>query len=206
MVILEFWDDTEEKLKLTLLELNEVKIAPINNILINYRKVLFIIEGFIFISLLDAFYCFLVKAKDQGKYIKELDIERERYSIVVEQLNDIIFDFDLTEKKIISSCKFEEKFGLTLNIQNYNNNFLNEFKIHNDDKILINRLYNNLNAAYVGNNDTKILVFASVGIALYHKHGKTLESLIKKSDLALYKSKENGKNQFSFFIKGVLYT
>ncbi len=44
-------------------------------------------------------------------------------------LYDIIFDFDLTEKKILSSSKFEEKFGWTLNIQNYNKNFLNEFAL-----------------------------------------------------------------------------
>ncbi|HEX9026907.1 MAG TPA: GGDEF domain-containing protein, partial [Clostridium sp.] len=86
--------------------INEIVILDnslnfIRNILINYRKAVFIIGGVICISLLDAFYCFLVKAKEQGKYLKELDLERERYLIVVEQLNDIIFDFDLTEKKII---------------------------------------------------------------------------------------------------------
>ena len=341
----------------------------IRNILINYRKAVFIIGGVICISLLDAFYCFLVKAKEQGKYLKELDLERERYLIVVEQLNDIIFDFDLTEKKIISSSKFEEKFGWTLNIQNYNKNFLNEFKIHPDDQILINkiiddmkclnkqsiikqirlkksdgkylwcelklnyiqrknkivrvigkitdidnivrelsylklksendqlteiynksafydkvknyienhkedtcvlifidldnfkaindnlghmvgdevlkdtankicdifnstddiisifggdefcvfkanisaqlikekinRLCNNLNTTYVGKNDTKISVSASIGITFYPNHGDTLESLIRKSDIALYKSKENGKNQFTIYSKNL---
>ena len=341
----------------------------VNNIFTNYKKLLFIIGGFICISLLDAFYCFIVKAKEQGKYLKELDLERERYLIVVEQLNDIIFDFDLSEKKILSSSKFEETFGWTLNIQNYNKNFLNEFKIHPDDTILINkiiddmkclnkqsiikqirlkksdgkylwcelklnyiqrknkivrvigkitdidnivrelshlklksendqltaiynksafydkvknyirnhredncilifidldnfkaindnlghmagdevlkdtankicdifnstdaiisrfggdefcvftpnistslikekidRLCNNLNTTYIGNNDTKILVSASIGIAFYPKHGTTLESLIEKSDIALYKSKENGKNQFTIYSKNL---
>ncbi len=347
------------------LVLLDTSLNFVNNIFINYRKILFIIGALICISLLDAFYCFLVKAKDQGKYLKELDLERERYLIVVEQLNDIIFDFDLIEKKIISSSKFEETFGWTLNIKNYNKNFLDEFKIHTDDKILINkiiddmkclnkqsiikqirlkksdgkylwcelklnyiqrknkivrvigkitdidnivrelsnlklksendqlteiynksafydkvksyienhkedicvlifidldnfkaindnlghivgdevlkdtankicdnfnstdaiisrfggdefcvfqpsisaslikekinRLCNNLNTAYVANNDTKILVSASIGIAFYPKHGTTLESLIRKSDIALYKSKENGKNQFTIY-------
>ncbi|OOM71028.1 cyclic di-GMP phosphodiesterase Gmr [Clostridium puniceum] len=332
----------------------------------NYRIILLIIVGFISISLLDAFYCFIVKAKEQGKYLKELDLERERYYIVVEQLNDIIFDFDLTEKKILSSSKFEEKFGWTLNIQNYNKNFLKELKIHPEDEVLINKivddmkalnkqsiikqirlmkkngeylwcelklnyiqrddkivrvigkitdidyivrehsllklkseydqltqiynkstfydkvkdyirenkedtctlvfidldnfkaindnlghmvgdevlkdtankisdvfngadsiisrfggdefcifnpslslslikekinvLCNNLNATYVGNN-IEITVSASVGIAFYPKHGNTIETLIKKSDIALYNSKENGKNQFTIYSK-----
>ena len=347
------------------------KISPldtflnfVNNIWINYRVFLLIIGGFICISLLDALYCFIVKAKAQGKYLKELDLERERYHIVVEQLNDIIFDFDLTEKKLLSSSKFEEKFGWTLNIQNYNKNFLKEFKIHPDDEILVTKVFddmkalnkqsiikqirlmkkngeylwcelklnyiqrsnkivrvigkitdidhivkehsllklkseydqltkvynksafydkvksyignnkenkcilvfidldnfkaindnlghmagdevlkdtankicdifngtdaiisrfggdefcifnpniscslirekinilcNNLKATYVGNN-IEITVSASVGIAFYPKHGKTVESLIHKSDIALYNSKENGKNQFTIY-------
>lgn len=347
------------------------KISPldtflnfVNNIFINYRIFLLIIGGVICISLLDAFYCFIVKAREQGKYLKELDLERERYYIVVEQLNDIIFDFDLTEKKLLSSSKFEEKFGWTLNIQNYNKNFLKEFKIHPDDEVLVNKilddmralnkqsiikqirlmknngeylwcelklnyiqrnnkivrvigkitdidhivrehsllklkseydqltkvynksafydkvknyivdceenncilvfidldnfkaindnlghmtgdevlkdtankicdifngtdaiisrfggdefcifnpslscslikekiniLCNNLKTTYVGNN-TEITVSASIGVAFYPKDGKTVESLIHKSDIALYNSKENGKNQFTIY-------
>lgn len=347
------------------------KISPldaflnfVNNILTNYGVFLLIIGGFICISVLDALYCFIVKAKEQGKYLKELDLERERYNIVVEQLNDIIFDFDLTEKKLLSSSKFEEKFGWTLNIQNYNKNFLKEFKIHPDDELLVTKVFddmkalnkqsiikqirlmkkngeylwcelklnyiqrgnkivrvigkitdidhivrehsllklkseydqltkvynksafydkvksyignnkehkcilifidldnfkaindnlghmegdevlkdtankicdifndtdaiisrfggdefcvfnpnipcslikekinilcNNLKATYVGNN-IEITVSASVGVAFYPKHGKTVESLIHKSDIALYNSKENGKNQFTIY-------
>jgi len=117
-----------------------------NYIYTKYGIVLLIVGGFVLISLLDAFYCFVVKAKEQGKYLKDLDLERERYNIVVEQLNDIIFDFDLTEKKILSSSKFEEKFGWTLNIQNYNKNFLNELKIHPDDKGLINKIVDDMKA------------------------------------------------------------
>lgn len=332
----------------------------------NYKAFIFIILGIICISLLDAFYCLVVKAREQSKYLKDLDLERERYFIVVEQLNDIIFDFDITEKKILSSSKFEETFGWTLNIQDYNKNFLNGLKIHPDDKILINKitddmkalnkqsiikqirlmksnrdylwcelklnyiqrdnkivrvigkitdidhivkehsllklrseydqltqiynkstfyekvknyiidnkndncmlifidldnfkaindnlghivgdevlkdtankicdvfngtdviisrfggdefcvfkpshsisfikdkisiLCNNLNATYIGNN-TEITVSASIGVSFYPKHGDTLESLIHKSDIALYSSKENGKNQFTIYNK-----
>ena len=118
----------------------------INYIYTKYGTVLLVIGGFVLISLLDVFYCFVVKAKEQGKYIKELDLERERYNIVIEQLNDIIFDFDITEKKILSSSKFEEKFGWTLNIQNYNKNFLHELKIHPDDKVLINKIVDDMKA------------------------------------------------------------
>lgn len=117
-----------------------------NYIYTKYGAVLLIVGGFILISLLDVFYCFVVKAKEQSKYLKDLDLERERYNIVVEQLNDIIFDFDFTEKRALSSSKFEEKFGWTLNIQNYNKNFLSELKIHPDDKGLINKIVDDMKA------------------------------------------------------------
>lgn len=117
-----------------------------NYILNEYGNILLIIGGIILLSLLDAFYCFIVKAKEQKKYLKDLDLERERYNIVVEQLNDIIFDFDLIEEKLLSSSKFEEKFGWTLNIQNYSKNFLKNLKIHPEDKELINKIVDDMKA------------------------------------------------------------
>jgi diguanylate cyclase (GGDEF)-like protein/PAS domain S-box-containing protein len=111
-----------------------------------YGTILLVIGGIVLLSLLDAFYCFVVKAKEQGKYLKDLSLERERYNIVVEQLNDIIFDFDLTDKKMLSSSKFEEKFGWNLNIQKYNKNFFNEFKIHPEDKTLLNKIFDDMKA------------------------------------------------------------
>lgn len=66
------------------------------------------------------------------------------------------------------------------------------------DKIDV--LCNNLNARYIG-NEIEVGVSASIGIAFYPKDGNTVESLIQKSDLALYMSKESGKNQFTIYSK-----
>jgi len=208
-----------------------------NYIYIKYGTILLIIGGFILISLLDAFYCFFVKAKEQGKYIRDLDLERERYNIVVEQLNDIIFDFDLTEKKILSSSKFEEKFGWTLNIQNYNKNFLSELRIHPDDNGLINKIVDDMKAFNKQSIIKQIRVMKKNGEYLWcelklnyiQRSGKIvrvigkitdidhivkefsrlkqkseydqLTELYEKSDLALYVSKGNGKNQFTIYSK-----
>ncbi len=38
----------------------------------------------------------------------------------------------------------------------------------------------------------------SIGIAVYPENGKTIEELFKKADIALYKSKESGKNCYNF--------
>ena len=39
----------------------------------------------------------------------------------------------------------------------------------------------------------------SIGISLFPRDGKTFEQLFKSADIALYKAKEQGKNQASFF-------
>jgi diguanylate cyclase (GGDEF)-like protein len=64
----------------------------------------------------------------------------------------------------------------------------------------IKLLCENLNAKYIGNN-IEVRVSASIGIAFYPSDGKTLEALIEKSDVALYESKEKGKNQFTIYNK-----
>jgi len=40
---------------------------------------------------------------------------------------------------------------------------------------------------------------ASIGIALYPEHGATFEQLLQNADAAMYKAKENGKNNYCFF-------
>ncbi|MDD2897488.1 MAG: EAL domain-containing protein [Desulfuromonadaceae bacterium] len=42
-------------------------------------------------------------------------------------------------------------------------------------------------------------VSASIGIALYPEDGVTAENLIKHADMAMYSSKESGRNAYSFF-------
>ena len=46
---------------------------------------------------------------------------------------------------------------------------------------------------------TRIVVTASVGIALYPTDGATADTLIKNADVAMYRAKEIGKNTFQFF-------
>jgi diguanylate cyclase (GGDEF)-like protein len=44
---------------------------------------------------------------------------------------------------------------------------------------------------------------ASIGIAMFPADGADVETLTKNADLAMYLAKENGKNNFRFFIEGV---
>lgn len=47
--------------------------------------------------------------------------------------------------------------------------------------------------------DYQISITPSIGISKYPEHGYTPEDLMKKADAAMYLSKENGKNGYSFF-------
>jgi len=40
---------------------------------------------------------------------------------------------------------------------------------------------------------------ASIGVSYYPEHGKTIDDLLSKSDIAMYQAKENGKNKLQFF-------
>ena len=44
---------------------------------------------------------------------------------------------------------------------------------------------------------------ASIGISIYPKHGKNSEDLIRHADAAMYRSKEEGRNTFSYYSEGM---
>ena len=44
-------------------------------------------------------------------------------------------------------------------------------------------------------NDTEIHIEASIGVAIYPRHGDNIDNLIKYADIAMYNAKEKGKNQ-----------
>lgn len=50
-------------------------------------------------------------------------------------------------------------------------------------------------------NDKSFSVGASIGIVTYPKDGEDKTELIKHADIAMYKAKESGKNQFYFFTR-----
>jgi diguanylate cyclase (GGDEF)-like protein len=45
----------------------------------------------------------------------------------------------------------------------------------------------------------KFIISTSIGISLHPNHGEDMETLIKNADLAMYHSKERGRNCYSFF-------
>jgi diguanylate cyclase (GGDEF)-like protein len=45
----------------------------------------------------------------------------------------------------------------------------------------------------------EIVLTGSIGISIYHEDGRDAETLLKHSDIAMFKAKENGRNNYQFY-------
>jgi len=74
----------------------------------------------------------------------------------------------------------------------------------NEDTIIeiASRLKEKLSTPIQINNE-EYQITASMGISTYPKDGKDVQTLLKNADIAMYKSKELGKNNFQFFTTAI---
>ena len=66
-----------------------------------------------------------------------------------------------------------------------------------DVEIIAQRLLDKLSLPYQVNGERR-KISASMGISLFPQDGKSPEALIRKADLAMYKAKQKGVNQYAF--------
>lgn len=52
--------------------------------------------------------------------------------------------------------------------------------------------------------ENKITLSGSIGIAVYPNDGDTTESMVKNADIAMYKAKEQGRNNYQFFSESLI--
>ncbi|MDI1353256.1 MAG: EAL domain-containing protein [bacterium] len=69
---------------------------------------------------------------------------------------------------------------------------------------LAERILNELNNPYPINGKL-ITVTVSIGISIFPDDGHTTEELLRKADLAMYKSKNTGKNTYQFYTEQLSY-
>ncbi len=68
----------------------------------------------------------------------------------------------------------------------------------NDAVIIARKLLDCFTAPFTI-SEQQIFAGASIGIAMYPKHGHTSELLLRNADAAMYQAKRNGKNAFAFY-------
>lgn len=67
---------------------------------------------------------------------------------------------------------------------------------------ILHRIINTI-ATPINISGQELLITSSVGIATYPHDGKTADQLIKHADIAMYRAKELGKNNFQFFTQSM---
>ena len=72
------------------------------------------------------------------------------------------------------------------------------FSSVNEVKILTKRIQQALRTS-IDVDDLSFHISLSIGIALYPEHGDSMATLQKSADIAMYQSKQDGKNRFSIF-------
>lgn len=78
-------------------------------------------------------YCVMLDITEEKKISARLKSEMERYQLVVEQSNDIIFDINVEDRRMLCSTKYREVFGGKERDEYPGDTFADSFTIHPDD-------------------------------------------------------------------------
>ena len=71
---------------------------------------------------------------------------------------------------------------------------------NNQDSVKsLERVLHSLSQTYTYNNQNIDSISASIGVSFYPNDNKNAETLLRDADIAMYKSKNNGKNKYSLF-------
>lgn len=64
---------------------------------------------------------------------------------------------------------------------------------------LVHHIIKNLEEVPFYLNEFELFVTVSLGISMYPEHGKDVQTILKNADIALYRSKEKGRNSYMLF-------
>lgn len=74
---------------------------------------------------------------------------------------------------------------------------------HNETQKITDNILTNFNAPIII-DEHSINVTISIGVSFYPMHGKTTNELLSRADVAMYRSKDTGKNKVTFFSEEML--
>ncbi len=137
----------------------------------------------------------LENARYQGKMFAVLFVDLDNFKILNDNLGHNLGDLVLKKvgEKISTAIRpidtvsrhGGDEFMVLLNeIAN-----LEEARQH------IDNIHRSIQEPFLISEDMEVFVEASIGVALYPRHGDNIEKLIKYADIAMYEAKHQGKNQ-----------
>lgn len=79
--------------------------------------------------------------------------------------------------------------------------YVNDYKDEGDLDIIASKVVDNLSKPFVL-GDKECYITASVWVSQYPIDGENVEALVKNADMAMYKAKDLGKNQYQYLKRG----
>lgn len=143
---------------------------------------------------------YIYECLEQRKKFALYFIDLDGFKNVNDTLGHDIGDLLLKEvAKIFKDTLREEDFVFRIG----GDEFAIIIKYSNDEKylkVIANKIIENINNPIFIKNH-KINVGCSIGISVFPKDAQDLKNLLKYSDMAMYKAKQNGKNRVEFYDK-----
>lgn len=103
-----------------MLRLENEKTLALNEFIVQYQKESIAILGVVVLIALIVIFVFLrIKIRNQERMLQNARIQEERYRILAEISNDILFEYDIFSDEMVYADKFTENFGRKCRIERF---------------------------------------------------------------------------------------
>lgn len=89
-------------------------------------------------------FCVLTDITEQRNIINMLEIEKERYRIIIDQSNDLIIEMDFLQKSLYCSPKFKKTFDWEPTLEDFESKSLEKLHINPEDQDEVRRMLGEL--------------------------------------------------------------
>lgn len=105
---------------MAMLRLENEKTLALNEFIVQYQKESIAILGVVVLIALIVIFVFLrIKIRNQERMLQNARIQEERYRILAEISNDILFEYDIFSDEMVYADKFTENFGRKCRIERF---------------------------------------------------------------------------------------
>lgn len=140
----------------------------------------------------------LFHAERENKKTAVLFLDLDHFKKINDSLGHHTGDAILVEVTERLKCSIRKKDILTRHGGDEFILIMENIDSNNDIVVMAKKLIECINPEFNINNQSYYLG-VSIGISVFPDHGNSISELIIKADLAMYKAKENGRNNFKFY-------
>ena len=97
----------------------------------------------------DILYCVMMDDTREHEIIKQLEFEQERYRVLFDKSDEILFDIDYAAETFSISKKFKEKFGWNPPDHYWGSGLSRMFRVYEEDEPILYRLLGDINSGQI---------------------------------------------------------